>query len=204
MVADAERVVAERMAAAEQAAEPAAAGSALGSGCVSISASVPSEWCASTCAANPVAEACQEACSCPMAQSQRESAERRSAAAAAAAPGMAPAVAAGWAPAAAAGWAPDAAVGMAPTAPELPAGHWPRVFLLGTQKAATSALFKLLEREEFACPTARKEEHFFDAPRNFGADNVTAAPGRLAAYRRRRVGGLDGACRLRRRAARGR
>lgn len=63
-------------------------------------------------------------------------------------------------------------------------GCLPDVMILGTQKAATSALFKLLEREEFACPTARKEEHFFDAPRNFGADNVTAAPGRLAAYRR--------------------
>ena len=62
-------------------------------------------------------------------------------------------------------------------------GCLPDVMILGTQKAATSALFKLLEREEFACPTARKEEHFFDAPRNFGADNVTAAPGRLAAYR---------------------
>ena len=63
-------------------------------------------------------------------------------------------------------------------------GCLPDVMILGTQKAATSALFKLLEREEFACPTARKEEHFFDAPRNFGADNLTAAPGRLAAYRR--------------------
>ena len=63
-------------------------------------------------------------------------------------------------------------------------GCLPDVMILGTQKAATSALFKLLEREEFACPTARKEEHFFDAPRNFGPDNLTAAPGRLAAYRR--------------------